>query len=442
MKAEPFRPLSERTINPYALPKHLAERGYFGSTHPFSPRIESAEQIDAENIFSYPPIALDGGILLSEDIIDAIPEQSALGAYLESRTKEIPVSRIATYHNNGDLKFMHAEGRRWHTSRGEPYYMSNVTFNPKRPYQRALLLHKNLDQDFELANHWDEITDDIRHFDIESQWRLFATILQHITNDIMPLAYGKTIANALYECTDHRMVVHDMHTIATSYYKSLLGQFPDEEDESTIFSFLSQREETMDEIMTILPPTIDWVRTRRETDMTYLTLAGAESFRADTGNDTNTNIIIPLLGGFDLGPALSAVGETRPITYILPTYKESEMVRQNGYFTPRQKSVRLPIQAGDLCSEDRAILFDDTIGKGETIRDTIQALEKCGIQVDTIRTLFRNHWHPEELDEFSAEYGDRFDSYFAFPSLRNPPKESGQFILPRYISARWYGQGR
>ncbi len=417
----PFHPLADHVVNPYDL---------------FEPHSYRDE----------PLIGLDGGIILPKKTIEQV-RQPALKEYLSRRLG--PTGKVyAVTHVNGqgddELSLHMAKNGEMLTSRGPDYFRPNVRFNDMPKEARAGYLYDNLEMDRLLAEQWSEAVESLQS-DVspEDAFRVIAAVLQNITADLIGVDYAANIA----QLTAPKGMPADgtfseaVFNTATDYYRSLMSNgITPIIQEQLLEGVTEEARRILVKAVRETPLGVNNIRTRRETDCTYLTLAAAKTFINEFGPDVS--VIVPRLGGYDLGPALRALGFNGNIMYITPNIKTSELAFVNDQdLLKRHSSEPTDIfnQLGHSGYEDEFIIFDDSLGSGSTLRSILSAIVP-GAQVNAIRTMFQNTQREDGkcVAEALGDKGISVASYFELPF--KPSGNQKQFLVPSRFSELWHQQ--
>lgn len=428
-----FRPLSSQSVSPYDLPSLL------NALLNDEGRGQTREWAD---IFSAPPIGVDGGILLRQNMV--VDNKTMVNSYLIRRT--IPTGRIyaVTHHGtNYREKKLHLThgGSQWLSSRGVPYYDANIRFNNGEKEERRRILEHNLEEDSVIVQNWSRIRSELDTLPTEDRWRAYVAVLQNITNDLVGVDYALSIAKA-YDPQLRQSALDyldKIFNVAVLYYRKLLGHEIPVDEESKIMSFIAETPRMLAELKGITPQQIDDVRTRRETDSTFLTLAAAMSFMLEF-KGVNPNVILPKLGSYDLGPALKALGYQGGIHYLIPSHKFTELTYERGESFFRQQGTHIEMGLDryprDNC--DGAVIFDDSLTSGNTLDRVVSGCVANGIKIVAVRTMFANsqpeNGSAEDRKRYELKYGQMTNSYFETPILRRNKHGGNQFLFQRVMS--------
>ncbi len=436
---DPFQRLSARAVNPYELAHNLPP-----TARPVRPEMKNWREF-----FEDPPIGLDGGILLPIGLLQSV-QGSIVGDYLNERT--IPTGRhYAVTHDADDygIPHIHSNGKTpsFYTSRGYPYYNANIKFNVDDKDVRRKALQHNLEQDAHLMERWSEVRKETDMYEGEDRWRLMNSLFQNIANDLIGLDYALSIARMAQPdlAGFAREYSREIFKTATLYYKNLLGHDLSYAEEYNILERVRNAPQVIREIEWASPDFVDDIRTRRETDATFLTLSAAATFAGEFGDDKRT-VVLPKLGSYDLGPALAALGYEGTLHYILPSQKTIGTEKIGLETFSRQAGIQRDFEVfirEHGAENGPVVVFDDSLASGSTLMHVIEACKRSGLAVDAIRTMFANS-HPERLmsrAKFDELYGPVTDTYYETPLVRKQTPEK-QFLHPRVMSARWIKQAQ
>lgn len=424
-KTEAYRPRHDKTIDPYEVVK--------------------------KEHFTYPPTGLDDGILIPSTVLDK-EQRRPLGKYLQQRTLPTEIPNAAEHDENGVVHLKHDNG--WVTSRGETYYAANYSFDetiPKNHRRRRLVT--NLEQDADLLRNWGTVVEIIspsnkskkgNEYDAETKWRIVNGVFQNFSNDLIGLEYAFRIAAAHDPALQDkaRSIAKEVFESVTAYYTHILTPPSEVRPDASAFAILERAVNLMREIRGRTPDHIDDIRTHRETDTPRLALTGAQSFNAEFGIDETIdkkqpNVIIPILGAYDLGPALRAVGYTGRIMYVTPRYKLLTSAKSTGM--PRRDNVELDI-AQDISKNlqhSPTVLFDDSTGSGHTLMRIMRELDFAKVYPMAVRTLFINDKHKPGPDQFLKLYGDIYAAYFGSPLSKRQSS-----VFSRCVWKEWHEKYR
>lgn len=416
---QPFRPTSSESISPYSLVENYP--------------------------LEYPGVGIDGGIIIPAKLLSR-EVGTPLGDYLSQRFMTVPDSEIyaVTHNTQGHIRVHRAQDENLATSRGLSYYDMNYGFDRQATKaERKERLRRNLEQDATILREWGNVQESLNKYDQETRWRLTAGILQNITTDLIGLDYYGRIAASFDPDleTPSANISREIFEAVTAYYQFLLH--PKEGINMDHMSFAKNAHHIFNSLSSSqVPDHIDDIRTAREADTTYLTLAGARTFLNEFGVD-GTSVIIPLLGAYDMGPALRAIGYQGEIHYVLPAQKSFSEPNVDG--TLRRKTTLNTNVTAPLPShlkENPVILLDDSLGTGMSALRLMERLRnEAGIYPFAIRTLYMNDEEgPDWRKEFVEVYGSIFRSYFRLP-LRRKWKSAvdtgGQPMIARAMTDRW-----
>ncbi len=414
-----FKPRSEITVNPNA----IVERG--------NPE---------------PVVGLDGGILVPTHVLGG-EGNSPLGKFLQRRTIPTGSSIIGMMHDlNGKNHMQRAPEGIWHTSRSAEYY--DVNFNPdieipKADRRKKLMYH--LEHDAELLHNWGLVVSslgpDSSEYETDTKWRVLTAVFQNFSNDLIGLDYAyRVAANRDPSCREQSQTISKkVFRAVKTYYETLLHPDTARPDASD-FEILERAPALLRQISR--GPTEEWIddiRTQRETDATYTTLAAAKTFHEEFGpekfpDNKQPAVIVPLLGAYDLGPALKAVGYKGEIVYITPVLKLLLMGSRRG--RPKRESIPQDI-VNELPRNLRSrntVLFDDSLGSGTTCMDILKKLRQGHVYPMAIRTVYINDkWQPGPED-FTKLYGGIYSAYFE-SSFRQGKDKTHMFS--RGVTQRW-----
>ncbi|MCR4326628.1 MAG: hypothetical protein NUV52_03160, partial [Candidatus Roizmanbacteria bacterium] len=249
----PFHPLADHVVNPYEL---------------FEPHSHRDK----------PLVGLDGGILLPRKTVERV-EQPALRNYLSRRLA--PTGKVyAVTHKDeqgeDELCLHMAKNGEMLTSRGPDYFRPNVRFNDMPKEARAGYLYENLELDRMLAEQWEEAIDSLSELPPEESSRVIAAVLQNITTDLIGADYAANIAQltAPQGMLANNAFSEAVFNTATEYYRSLMsGGIAPTIQQQLLEGVTEDARRTLVRAVRETPLGVNNIRTRRETDCTYLTLA-------------------------------------------------------------------------------------------------------------------------------------------------------------------------
>lgn len=337
----------------------------------------------------HPLIARNGGILIKDSDISTISLHSTfLANFLISRTMSIrglnPVRRDQPKGTKYPL-FESTRGLRTSIDRSyfEINHQNGDSDKPLEALERRkdnLLAH--LKEDARLFANWEGAQRAISALEEPDQKRIKLALFQIFTNDSSALNYAVKLANTHGAEIDP--VTNRCLRIATEYYSMLLGK-PESEN-------LAQMGDVFSEGVGILAktakffhdnlPFVDYIRSRREADDIRV-LGAAKTFMQEDLGKSQPYVVIPLLGGYDIAPALISLGyPEEKIAFVVSHKKELSGEKR------KTEEHTVTIKEFDHSSAG-VVLFDDSISDGGHTRYVLRELSRLGIKVSGVRIIFR-----------------------------------------------------
>lgn len=392
------------------------------------------------NSFAWPIIGLDGGVSLNIKG-KSIPKE--LEEYLLSRSVKTGKIFGSKYNAKKDeIIPVIDETNSWLSTRSEKYFYVNMKF-AKDPSAKARKesLRTNLIEDSNLLEKWGKIEKSLKDFDDEFNWRVNAALWVLIANDLVSVDYYTRVLEKFLPVRANgelfKKTRDNIFEVFTLYYSHLLGFKNVGSNKPLLLALLKDSIEILEIDDSQLPEELDPLRSARETDMSYITLGGAKMFTEEF-KGRKINVIIPIFGAYDLGPALRACGFDGEIAYVIPKYKLNFNVKVQGDIANRQASQIQNVvdQLQKDFSKDNVGVFDDTFASGETIESMYSSLINNGFKVISLRTLFVNSTH-KNFWNFYPKYKHILKGYFHFPFVSMEKTGLKDFFFTTMYSSFW-----
>lgn len=396
-------------------------------------------------------ILMDGSVGIPKKVVETLVEQHMrLGNFLINRVTSpsssliatAPITKIDQPHISDGITILSSPDY-YSTRQKESYYgLNHAGPNSQSKEVRKAQLGGQIQETVELLENWTEVEASIRQFDYKEQWQLMAGLFHIMTNELIGIDYYLDVL-ALKQPTDHALQEHSrivssaVFKATTLYYQLLANPLralqpidisPLLTISNSLFLFGTLQDAT----------NIDTVRTRREADLTYLTLAAAITFQKEFGyRIPPPKVLIPKLGGYDLGAALRAIGYTGEIVYIINTTKN---LQDNGMRDDEFQEI--PLNIIETLRDSDVVIFDDTVGKAKHLQIIVGQLAAHQIFPIAVRTMMLGYdsegkfsrarlVSPQGASGFEAD--GFLQSYFLAPISRRKEFKRGSGKTPGQI---------
>lgn len=397
-----------------------------------------------------PLIGLDGGVLLPGNIIEEEGD-TELGRYIQHIT--MPTGDLYAVTHVEDPAKATIDGMKLHrapvgtylTSRALPYYEVSLSrAQPETKVARRARLFDHLNRDIVLVSQWREVMDSMDTYPPLLRQKLLAAVSQNLVNDLIAVEYARRVGG-IFEggFAEQTQELGDrIFAASTDYYKILLDNnngLTTFNDEHTLRRLFIDAEQLVWDTTKTTPHDVDDMKSYREADATYLTLAAAQTFKNEMAQKAEQgrpapDVLVPLLGAYDLGLALASLGYDGKIVTPIVSYQRLHGAEKIKARHPVDIRRQLP----DGFNAQNYAVFEDSFATGGSMTRIIELMRQ---EPSAIRIMY---FFPHKAEAIRKAYEERFghidfNIYYTYQSSLRKGPQGKKYNFPRHVTEKWGG---